>query len=74
MNIVGIKVSSAGTARDYFLSSKRIPWPISSLSIVATETSSLTFISIPGLAYATDTGFIQVVFGYLIGRILVIPP
>jgi uncharacterized sodium:solute symporter family permease YidK len=41
------------------------------LSIVATETSTLTFISIPGLAYISGLGFMQIVFGYLIGRLLV---
>jgi SSS family transporter len=40
-------------------------------SIVATETSSLTFISIPGLAYTTGVGFMQIAMGYLIGRVLV---
>src|SRR2546430_17285104 len=40
-------------------------------SIVASETSALTFISIPGLAYTTDLGFLEVAGGYLLGRIVV---
>src|SRR5690242_6868164 len=40
-------------------------------SIVATETSALTFISIPGLAYTTNLGFLEIAIGYLLGRIVV---
>ena len=57
--------------KDYFLGSKNIPWWAVCFSIVAAETSALTFISIPGLAYLTNLNFLQVTFGYLIGRILV---
>ena len=59
------------TVKDYFLGSKKIPWWAVCFSIVAAETSTLTFISIPGLAYLTNLNFLQVTFGYLIGRILV---
>ena len=59
------------TARDYFLGREAIPWWIVCFSIVAAETSALTFISIPGLAYLTDLGFLQVTFGYLLGRVVV---
>ncbi len=59
------------TSRDYFLGSKEIPWWAVCFAIVATETSTLTFISIPGLAYATNLNFLQVTFGYLLGRIVV---
>ena len=59
------------TVKDYFLGSKNIPWWAVCFSIVAAETSTLTFISIPGLAYLTNLNFLQVTFGYLIGRILV---
>jgi SSS family transporter len=59
------------SARDYFLGSDRIPWWVVCFSIVAAETSALTFISIPGLAYLTNLTFLQVTFGYLIGRIIV---
>jgi SSS family solute:Na+ symporter len=56
---------------DYFLGGKNIPWWAVCFAIVATETSTLTFISIPGLAYLTNLNFLQVTFGYLIGRIVV---
>lgn len=59
------------TTRDYFLGSKEIPWWAVCFAIVATETSTLTFISIPGLAYLTNLNFLQVTFGYLIGRVIV---
>jgi len=57
--------------RDYFLAGRDIPWWAISLSIVAAETSTLTIISIPGLAFDTDLGFLQVVFGYLAGRVII---
>lgn len=56
---------------DYFLGSKRIPWWAVCFAIVATETSTLTFISIPGVAYATNLNFLQLTFGYIIGRIFI---
>ncbi len=59
------------SAQDYFLGRERIPWWIVCFSIVAAETSALTFISIPGLAYLTNLTFLQVAIGYLIGRIIV---
>lgn len=59
------------SAKDYFLGSSKISWWAVCFSIVAAETSSLTFISIPGLAYLTNLSFLQVTFGYLLGRILV---
>jgi SSS family solute:Na+ symporter len=57
--------------RDYFLGSKAIPWWAICFSIVAAETSTLTFISIPGLSYLTNLNFLQVTIGYLLGRIIV---
>lgn len=57
--------------QDYFAGSQKIPWWAVCFSIVAAETSALTFISIPGLAYLTNLNFLQVTFGYLLGRILV---
>lgn len=59
------------TARDYFVASQAIPWWAILFSVVATETSALTFISIPGLAYLGDFSFVQVVLGYIVGRIVV---
>ena len=59
------------TLRDYFLADRNIPWWAISLSIVAAETSTLTIISIPGLAYDTNFGFLQVVMGYVVGRVII---
>ncbi len=63
--------SSNRTASDYFLGNRKIPWAVAMFSIVATETSVLTFISIPGLAYQGDWFFLQIALGYILGRILV---
>ena len=57
--------------RDYFLAGRDIPWWAIALSIVAAETSTLTIISIPGLAYDTNFTFLQVVMGYVVGRIVI---
>ena len=57
--------------RDYFLAGRDIPWWAIALSIVAAETSTLTIISIPGLAYDTNLTFLQVVMGYVIGRVVI---
>lgn len=59
------------SVKDYFLGSDSVSWVAVCFSIVAAETSTLTFISIPGLAYLTNLNFLQVTFGYLIGRIIV---
>src|SRR6267378_3967177 len=59
------------TLRDYFLAGRDIPWWAISLSIVAAETSTLTIISIPGLAYDTNLTFLQVVMGYVVGRVII---
>ena len=65
--------------RDYFLSDSNTPWWALMGSIVATETSTVTFISVPAFAFAaTKDGiggnltFLQLVFGYLIGRVVVV--
>ena len=57
--------------KDYFAGSKSVPWWAVCFSIVAAETSTLTFISIPGLAYIANLNFLQVTIGYLLGRIVV---
>ena len=68
----GIKIAGKQTStKDYFLGGRKIPWPVVCLSIVATETSALTFISIPGLAYVTNLNFLQITLGYFLGRIIV---
>jgi SSS family transporter len=65
--------------RDYFLSDNNTPWWALCGSIVATETSTVTFISVPAYAFAMNAGgtggdftFLQIVFGYLIGRLIVV--
>jgi SSS family transporter len=59
------------TTRDYFLTGQSVPWWAICFTIVATETSTLTFISVPATAYAGDMTFLQLVLGYVIGRVLV---
>ena len=59
------------TIQDYFVSGKNLPWWAIMMSIVATETSTVTFISIPGFAYTTNLTFLQLVMGYMIGRLVV---
>jgi solute:Na+ symporter, SSS family len=59
------------SARDYFVSDKAIPWWAVCFAIVATETSALTFISIPGVAYVGNLNFLQIAIGYIIGRFVV---
>lgn len=56
---------------DYFLGGSELPWFALSLSIVATETSTLTFIGIPAIAYGTNWTFLQVAMGYIIGRYII---
>jgi SSS family solute:Na+ symporter len=58
-------------SKDYFVAGRTIPWWAVLFSVVASETSALTFISIPGLAYVGNLGFLQVATGYLLGRIVV---
>jgi len=62
---------SQHTIQDYFVSAHKLPWWAVMGSIVATETSTVTFISVPGFAYSTDFTFLQLVMGYMIGRIIV---
>jgi solute:Na+ symporter, SSS family len=59
------------TLRDYFLADRNIPWWAIALSIVAAETSTLTIISIPGLAYDSNLNFLQVILGYVVGRVII---
>ena len=56
-------------ASDYFLGHRGLPWWALMLSVVATETSAVTVISIPGIAARGDLKFLQIAFGYLAGRI-----
>ncbi|MEZ5420132.1 MAG: sodium:solute symporter [Vicinamibacterales bacterium] len=59
------------TTRDYFLSGRSVPWWAVCCTVVATETSTLTFIGIPATAYAGNFAFLQLAAGYIVGRILV---
>ena len=61
------------TTRQYFLGGRNIPWWAISASIVATETSTITFVSVPGIAYARggDLTFLQLALGYLAGRLVI---
>jgi solute:Na+ symporter, SSS family len=63
--------SKSRSLKGYFLADRRIAWWAIALSIVAAETSTLTIISVPGLAFTGDWGFLQIVLGYLLGRIVV---
>ena len=56
---------------EYFLGRRDLPWLVVLLSVVATETSTLTFLSIPGIAYGGSLAFLQIAAGYMLGRIAV---
>src|ERR1700756_4399427 len=58
--------------RDYFLGGRTAPWWALAFSIVATETSTLTIIGTPAISYAGNLTFLQLVFGYLLGRLLIV--
>jgi solute:Na+ symporter, SSS family len=62
---------SQHTLKDYFLGGKTVPWWAISLSIVSAETSTLTVIGTPVLSFQGNFGFLQVVFGYLLARIVI---
>ena len=61
------------TTEDYFVGDRNVPWWAIAASIVATETSTITFISVPGVAFARNGNFefLQIVFGYLCGRVVI---
>ncbi|MGC2769178.1 MAG: sodium:solute symporter [Candidatus Acidiferrum sp.] len=59
------------SVNDYFLGGRSTPWWALALSIVATETSTLTIIGTPAIAYASNLTFLQLVFGYIVGRFLI---
>src|ERR671929_1229204 len=58
-------------SKDYFLADHAMPWWAICFSIIATETSVLTFVSVPATAYTSDLWMVQLTVGYLIGRIVV---
>ena len=70
--VFGIYQSYANKSqKDFFLAGENISWITAMFSIVATETSVLTFISIPGISYRGDWTFLQLACGYIIGRVFV---
>jgi SSS family transporter len=72
VTVAGIWISGRQrSSRDYFLGGKAMSWWSVGFSIVASETSTLTFISIPGLAFKGNLFFLQLVVGYFIGRLIV---
>src|SRR5580658_9175056 len=71
-SIVASKSDRGSVSLDYFLGGKTAPWWALALSIVATETSTLTIIGTPAIAYSTNLTFLQLVIGYLIGRVLIV--
>ena len=73
--LFGIWVGSGGrSSSDYFLGNRSLPWGALLLSVVATETSTVTFLSIPGIAAAMggNMTFLQITFGYIVGRLFVV--
>ena len=59
------------TTRDYFLTDRSVPWWAICFTIVATETSTLSFIGVPAQAFAGNMTFLQLAIGYIVGRLLV---
>ncbi|HET7307671.1 MAG TPA: sodium:solute symporter [Gammaproteobacteria bacterium] len=69
---IGLRLSGRQrSASDYFVGERSLSWWAVCFSIVATETSTLTVISVPGVAYLGAYGYVELAFGYLIGRIIV---
>jgi SSS family transporter len=71
---LGLKLAGPQqSARDYMVGNRDLPWWALMLSIVATETSTVTFLSVPGISYAPagDFTFLQLPLGYCIGRLLI---
>ncbi|UCE40284.1 MAG: sodium:solute symporter [Candidatus Aminicenantes bacterium] len=72
VTVAGIMISGRQrSTADYFLGGHKIPWWAVLFSVVATETSTLTFISIPAVAYGGNLTFLQITLGYIIGRTVV---
>src|SRR6476659_3533957 len=73
LGIIGLGVwfgKDQKNTRDYFLGSKNIPWWGIGMSIVAAETSALTIIGVPGMAFGSNIAFLQMIIGYVIARII----
>jgi len=72
VTLFGIRAAGRQTTgTDYFLGSRNMPWWAILFSVIATETSTLTFISIPAVAYTGNLTFLQLTFGYILGRVAV---
>src|SRR6202045_3562569 len=75
LGVTALGVYFRGKQRDvhcYFLGGRTAPWWALAISIVATETSTLTIIGTPALAYAGNLTFLQLVLGYLVGRVIIV--
>ena len=59
------------SVNDYFLAERSVPWWAIAACVVATETSVLTFTSVPGFSFGSDWSFLQLALGYVVGRILI---
>nr|MBA2356413.1 sodium/solute symporter [Acidobacteriota bacterium] len=59
------------SSRDYFLTGRSVPWWAICFTIVATETSTITFIGVPAAAYTGNMAFLQLPIGYVVGRVIV---
>src|SRR3954462_13368908 len=73
LGIIGLGIwfgKDQHNTRDYFLGSRSIPWWGIGMSIVAAETSALTIIGVPGMAFGTNMAFLQMIIGYVIARII----
>lgn len=61
------------STEEYFVGDRSVPWWAIAMSIVATETSTITFVSVPGVAFSRGGNFqfLQLVFGYMLGRVVI---
>lgn len=72
MPVIGIVFSRRQrSSSDYFVGERSLPWWAVCFSVVATETSTLTVISTPGLVWGSGFTYLQLAFGYIIGRTVV---
>ncbi|SEC60120.1 sodium:solute symporter family transporter [Terriglobus roseus] len=73
ITLFGLRFRKGGdkSLASYFLAERSVPWWAIALSIVSAETSTLTIISVPGIAFGGNFTFLQLVFGYMVGRILI---
>lgn len=73
ITLFGLRFRKSGDSSlsSYFLAARSVPWWAIALSIVSAETSTLTIISVPGIAFGGDFTFLQLVFGYMVGRLLI---